>query len=221
METLQAIGKSSLTVIAIILITMSFVRKLDEYYFTLSIWRRFTVKVFLETLAVIALMLGVAWSLWQVPGFKYGWLHLFFRGGGNLQIRPLLEHSASDGLLPKVMSVLFLLALLYLIPFWAEYEERWFRSGHYKWKPIVKQSIKFGLMHCLVGVPLAVGIALIVTGLFYGFKYKKAYEANVISDDSVSVAGEALLISTTYHSMYNTILATAGLIALPFMYIAT
>jgi len=53
-----------------------------------------------------------------------------------------------------------------------------FCEGYDEWGSIIKQLIKFGLVHCFVGVPLVAGIAFIILGFFYGYKYKRAFDHN-------------------------------------------
>jgi hypothetical protein len=103
------------------------------------------------------------------------------------------------------MVPLFFVALAFVLPFLARSEERSFRKGHDEWGSIAKQSVKFGLVHCLFGVPIAAGIALIISGLFYGFKYKRAFDRNVEVMGYWQAEDEAVMVSTTHHTMYNMI----------------
>ena len=58
-----------------------------------------------------------------------------------------------------------------------------------------------------MGVSLAIAIALIFAGLFFGYKYKKAFDKNVVTKDLGEAREEAMLVSTAYHSLYNTVCA--------------
>jgi len=85
-----------------------------------------------------------------------------------------------------------------------------FRHGFIDDKKIVWQSIKFGLIHSLImGLPLSIGIAFIITGLYFGFKYRKKYY-EVYNPPGpmpkIKAEDEALLTSSAYHLVYNSII---------------
>lgn len=206
MEILLTIGKAVLVLLAVASVALPLISERRNYEFVWAVWRRFRVKVFFECLGVITLTIVAVVALAQVPGLKYGWINLFFNGGGNMLIKPVQEGSDSASVLVRLMVPLFFVALAFALPFLARSEERSFRKGHDEWSSIVKQSIKFGLVHCLVGIPLAAGIALIVPGLFFGFKYKRAFDRNVDTMGYGRAEDEAVMVSTTYHTMYDTIL---------------
>jgi hypothetical protein len=97
--------------------------------------------------------------------------------------------------------------LLLALPFLTKWKEDFFRRGHREWKSIARQSIKFGLAHCLAGVPLAASIALIVLGFFLGLKYKRAFD-RFMKEGELSwfeAEGEAVMASTAYHTFYNSV----------------
>ena len=208
MEILLTIGNAVLVLLAVASVALPLVSERRNYKFAWSVWRRFRIKMFFEAFGVILLTIATAVALLQVPGLKYGWLNLFFVGGGNMLIKPIMEISGSTSISIRLMVPAFFLALAFIFPFSARYEERSFRKGYDEWAPIIKQSIKFGLAHCLVGVPLAVGIALIIPGFFYGYKYKRAFDRNVETMGYSRAEDEAVVISTTYHTMYNMIVVT-------------
>lgn len=162
--------------------------------------------MFFEVLGVITLTIAVWVALWQVPGLNYGWINLFFGESGNMLIKPIQEGSESTSVLIRLMVPLFFIALAFILPFLARSEEWIFRKGHDRWGPIIKQSVKFGFVHCLVGIPLAGGFALIIPGFFFGYKYKRAFDRNVETMDYWRAEDEAVMVSTTYHTMYNMIM---------------
>jgi len=206
MEILLTIGKVLLVMLAVAGVALPLVSERRNYQFVWSVWRRFRIKMFFECLGIVTLTIATAIALWKVPGLNYGWINLFFGGeSGNMLIKPIQEGSESANILVRLMVPVFFVALAFVLPFLAQSEERSFRKGHDDWSSITKQSIKFGLVHCLVGIPLAAGIALIITGLFYGLKYKRAFDQNVNTMGCWRAEDEAVMVSTTYHTMYNLI----------------
>lgn len=115
------------------------------------------------------------------------------------------------------MTIVFLTALFVAVPFMAHVEEQLFREGVTEWRRIVPRSIAFGLVHCIVGIPLAAGLALSISGLYYGWRYKQAYAAQIAKirgvknwdqalDAFIVARTEAVLVSTTYHTLWNALL---------------
>lgn len=209
MEILLTIGKVLLVLLAVASVALPLITERHNYGFVWSVWRRFRIKMFFECLGIVTLTIAVAIALWHVPGLNYGWIGLFFGGeGGNMLVKPIMDGSESTNIMVRLMVPLFFVALAFVLPFLARSEERSFRKEYNEWDSIVKQSIKFGLVHCLVGVPLAAGIALIVPGFFYGYKYKRAFDRNTETLGYRRAEDEAVMVSTTYHTMYNMIVVT-------------
>ncbi len=206
MEILLTVSKATFVLLAVVGIAISLIEQRHNYEFIWSVWKRFRVKMFFEVLGVITLTIALTVALWQVPGFKYGWTNFFFDRSSNALIGPIFEGSQSTSILVRLMVPLFFIALMFVLPFLARDEERIFRKRHDEWGSIIKQSIKFGLVHCLVGIPLAGGFALIISGFFYGYKYKRAFDRNIEAMGYRRAENEAVMVSTTYHTMYNMIL---------------
>ena len=86
--------------------------------------------------------------------------------------------------------VVFIVLLFLNLPGMARSEEEMFREGTKSWVDGVPRSLAFGLMHCVVGVPIAVGLALMIPGLWFTREYFKG----------------GVDRSTRVHSAYNMIL---------------
>lgn len=203
METLLTIGRTVLVLIAITGVAFPLICERRNYKFVWHVWKRFSVKMFCEVLSVIVLTVTAFITLYRVPGLSSGWMNFFFVGGGNMSIRPITEGSESTYISIRLLVPIFFVALALILPFLAKAEEEIFRKGHDEWGSIVKQSIKFGLAHCIVGVPLGVGIALVLPGLFFGYKYKRARDRNAETLGDARALDEAVMVSTAYHTMYN------------------
>lgn len=206
MEILVVVGKVLLIAFAVVNVALPLVMERRNYGFVWQTWRRFRVGMFLQCFGVLLLVVivGVTLSMY-VPGLKYGWLNLFVGGGGNVLLAPVTEGMRSDNQLIRLLPPLFFAAFMFIIPFLAKAEEEMFRKGHENWGRIVWQSVKFGFAHCFVGVPLAFGIALIITGLFYAYHYKRTVDRYEPSLGYFRAQEKALEASTIYHSMCNTI----------------
>lgn len=199
--------------------------------FIFSIWKRFRFGMLLEVLLLIILAIASAYTLVNIPFLKYGWFNLFFGDTGSLLGLPVTEGMSSSNLLLRLVMFFYFLLFILAIPFLARIEENIFRRGCITFKEISWQSVKFGLMHLVLGIPLAAAIALIGVGFFYAYKYKKAFnqtlkrmgwtqteEGGVLAPDKIvhdyllielgwtKAEEEGVLASTTYHSFMNTIL---------------
>lgn len=186
--------------------------------FTLDIWKKFRIKMFFEIIGLIIITIAVFEFLYLfVPYLKYGWLNLFIKGGGTIAITPVIEESKSPNFIIRIIPPVFLFIFLLAIPSLAKLEEEKYRKGFIKWKDIYVQSVKFGLAHLLMGVPLAAAFALIISGLFYGHKYRNAFISSISTysakadkcpffEAKMMSENKAVSISTTYHALYNSIL---------------
>jgi len=212
-DFLLTAGKILFFIFIIVNIALILKRERGNFSFAKQVWQQFRFGMFVQCflLLVLTVVVGVLLSVY-VPGLKYGWLHLFVSGGGNVLITPVTDASSSDYLLLRLVPIAFFLTLLVAVPFLARAEEKMFREGYTEWKNIWWQSIKFGLIHCVVGIPISFGIALIVPGLFFAHHYKKAFENKIDTLGYPRAQHEAVIVSTTYHSMYNSIALTIGFV---------
>src|SRR5690606_8906721 len=141
---------------AVTSVALPLISERRNYQFVWSVWRRFRITMFLECLGVVILTIVAVVILAQMPNLKYGWISLFFGGeSGNMLVKPIVEGTESTSISIRMMVPLFFVALAFVLPFLAQSEEKSFRQGYDDWGSIVKQSIKFGLVHCIVGVPVA------------------------------------------------------------------
>lgn len=199
--------KTLIAAVTVLLMAKMFYDERRNLKFAPTIWSRFKVSMFFEVSGVFLLVLASIYFLKnQHPVLRFGWMEMFGAGTGNMSVAPFAEAAGSSNYFVRVLAFIFMMVLLAYLPFIAHLEEKWFRNGHYRWSGIIAQSIWFGLIHCLVGVSLGVGIVIIGVGLFLACKYRKTYLREIEIHGCKSHARkEALLVSTTYHTFYNTI----------------
>jgi len=130
-----------------------------------------------------------------VPGLRWGW---WSELGGTGS--PVLGSTGStagtvwEWLLPLGFVVLLLPAL----PLFAHAEERMFRTGAERWSPARRAltTIRFGLVHAIVGIPIGAALALSIGGAWFMSTYLRAYRLT-------GSAHDATLESTAAHTAYN------------------
>lgn len=172
------------------------------------------------------------------PILRLGWSDLVFGQPGNVMFQPFnlikeaapapspmpdLPASPMPGLespppVPAGVSpfnwatlliLLFWLALLLGIPFWARLEERLFRRGANTWRQIGIRSTWFGLAHLLAGIPLIGGVVLILPGFLFACRYKYVRDRHLRQTGNAFQSEEAgVRASTADHAVYNAILIT-------------
>ncbi len=181
------------------------------------------------------------------PLLRLGWSDLVFGRPGNVMFQPfnLIKDAAPSpppipdlplapmpGLespppLPAAPShfnwatlliLLFWLALLLGIPFWARLEERLFRRGANTWRQIGVRSTWFGLAHLLAGIPLIGGVVLILPGFLFACRYKYVRDRHLRQTGNAFQSEEAgVRASTADHAVYNAILITLAAAVLIFL----
>ncbi len=167
--------------------------------------------MFIESIVVIILVVTTSIGLkLLIPPLSWGWFQLLPIEGTTYLDSPINSATESDGKL-GLYTILFLIAMVWLaMPLLVRFEEKIFRHGHVKNKAIFWQSVKFGFIHPLVmGLPLSVGFALIIPGLYLGMKYRKKYY-EVYSPPGPMPKNfalyQALLTSSACHLVYNSVI---------------
>jgi len=151
----------------------------------------------LQNIIVIILVVSACAGLMAIhPIFKWSWFCLFSSKeeesevvGTNIAVIPTQV---------KWFGIFFAIILFLNIPYLAQLEEGIFREGTGNWKEGIVWSIYFGMLHCYVGVPLGVGLALSVGGLWFTHQY--------------FIGGTEL--STLHHTTYNLIIVSLLLVGL-------
>jgi hypothetical protein len=162
---------------------------------------------FLRAGPVLVGVLAVATPLLAVPGLDFGWWTAI-GGEGNPAVGVGRE-SATPGVLQTLIPVVFMTLLIIGLPLLVEGEEWVFRRGaeHRSRAANARRSVLFGLVHAVVGIPIAVALALSVGGFYFTWAYLRAWRQTGSEE-------AALAESTRSHLAYNLSIAAIVILAL-------
>lgn len=159
---------------------------------TLNRWRWLLAIPVVLALIFVTVSVGTVLYSYGGPFLQFSWLQLLARpeekatAGKNL---------VTVGFQIPIFVWIFLPLLAINIPRLAKREERAFRQDTRGVPLAIVRSLKFGLWHCIVGVPVAYGFALAIPGLWFAYQYSKG----------------GVRLATAWHSIYNwVILAIAA-----------
>ena len=155
------------------------------------------VFVTIGTLASIGLPKFMTWS----------WISMLGDGGSNTPSGNIMAAPFKSGSVLVITGFWFLLTLA--LPYLAKGEEEGFRSLVFGTKKRIITSIKFGLVHMIVGVPLFVALILAFAGYIFSIFYVKAFN-KAAKVDPYSADKVAILASTSVHAKYNFLIITIG-----------
>jgi hypothetical protein len=150
--------------------------------------------------------IGVLASIGMPKFMTWSWISMLGDGAnapsGNIMAAPF-----KSGSVLVIAGFWFLLSLA--LPYLAKGEEEAFRSMVFGTKKRIITSIKFGLVHMIVGVPLFVALILAVVGYIFSIFYVKAFNKAAKVDPN-SADKVAVLASTSVHAKYNFLIITLG-----------
>jgi hypothetical protein len=149
---------------------------------------------------------GILASVGLPKFMTWSWISMLGDGAdapsGNIMAAPF-----KSGSVLVITGFLFLLSLA--LPYLAKGEEQAFRSLVFGTKKRIITSIKFGLVHMIVGVPLFIALILAVVGYIFSIFYVKAFN-KAAKVDPYSADKVAILASTSVHAKYNFLIITLG-----------
>src|SRR5688572_32417349 len=97
MDTSLTTGKILFAIIAYGSIVYELYSNRHRMDFVWSIWKRMRLGMVLETIVVVIFTAATTVSLISyIPFMGWGWANIFFEGGGNVLVRPLIETSYSS-----------------------------------------------------------------------------------------------------------------------------
>lgn len=158
----------------------------------------------------IACVIGSSYGLYQVSDiFHISWLNLFGMNGGNVltgggtsSTNSNASHATNTNthisLIGLLITIMIPVILLPIIPLFAYAEEFKFRTGAEErsfWGNTLK-CLQFGLMHMIVGVPLAIGLGLTFGGIAFTLTYLHRYKQ---VQDKVLATDRSAALHTTYN----------------------
>ena len=161
----------------------------------LEIVRGLRLRHFVACWPVFVLVIVTAFALLQVPGLSWGWWSAI-GGVGNPVVGSSQRTSGTP--LEWIIPLIFLTMLVPALPLFAESEERMFRLGAElrSWPSRIRRAVEFGLVHCLIGIPIGVGLALSIGGLYFTWAYLRMYR-------KTCSPAAAMAESTRAHLGYN------------------
>ena len=151
--------------------------------------------------------IGVLASVGMPKFMTWSWISMLGDGGANAPSGNIMAAPFKSGSVLVIAGFWFLLSLA--LPYLAKGEEEAFRSMVFSTKKRIITSIKFGLVHMIVGVPLFVALILAVVGYIFSIFYVKAFNKAAKVDPN-SADKVAVLASTSVHAKYNFLIITLG-----------
>jgi hypothetical protein len=173
---------------------------IDRRHRTLRLVRGLRLRHFALAVPVWLGVVTVYVVLAEIPGLDIGWWSVI-GGDGN----PAFGSTSAGGGALDWLPFVFIPVLAFALPVLVESEERTFRLGAETRTTAgnLRRALWFGLVHAVVGIPLAAALALTVGGCYLTQRYLRVWRVTQSRD-------AALAESTRAHLAYNlTILAMA------------
>ncbi len=199
-----------LTIISAVLITTSIWTSYKDFKADKSLLKNAYFKNPIDYLFAVLIAFTVFTSLafaysFNLPGFlKWSWLDLLSsdnQSGGNLIMKPF-----ASGVISFIL--LFWAIMTLALPYLAKGEEKAFRSSVFSQKKRIIESIKFGFIHMIVGVPVIAGFVLSIVGYIFSVWYIKGY-TKAFKEGKAELADEmGIDRSTSLHAKYNFVIIT-------------
>jgi hypothetical protein len=136
--------------------------------------RGLRLRHFLPAPIVLALVLGMFAALYQLPPLRWGWWTAI-GGHGNIVFGS--TDATRGSFLEWLVPVVFIALLVPALPLFVELEERRFRAGAESWSTTRRawRGVQFGLLHLIVGIPVAAALALSLGGWWFTAVYLRAH----------------------------------------------
>lgn len=163
--------------------------------------RHFLRAPFVFTLVVVAVIV-----LYAIPPLRIGWWTLI---GGTGNIITGSTDRTTGTPLEWIIPGAFIVLLAPALALFAQREEEMFRLGAENWSTgrRIRRGVEFGLVHLVMGIPIAAALALSIGGWYFTWAYLRAYR------QSGGDQRAALMESTRSHLAYNMEILSLVLVA--------
>jgi len=161
---------------------------------------------FLMVIGVITTVITLA-SIDMPKFMSWSWVSMLGSDGADAPSGNIIAAPFKSGSVLIITGFWLLLTLA--LPYLAKGEEQSFRSLVFGTKNRIITSIKFGLVHMIVGVPLFIALILAVAGYIFSIFYVKAFN-KAAKVDPYTADEVAILASTSVHAKYNFLIITLG-----------
>jgi hypothetical protein len=141
---------------------------------SVELFKGLRLRHFVPVPVVLALVIGTALLLLQIPPLQFGWWSAI--GGQGNPVFGSTERTAGTPL-EWIVPIVFIVLLTPALPLLVEREEVMFRLGAESW-PMpqrIWKAVSFGLVHAVVGIPIGVAIALSIGGGYFTLVYLRAW----------------------------------------------
>lgn len=174
----------------------------------LAILRGIRLRHVLLAPVALALVVTAYVVLYEIPPLRWGWWTAI-GGSGNPAVG--VTDSTTGTALEWIVPAVFLVMLLPALPLFAEREEHMFRLGAESWSAgrRIWRCLQFGLVHAVIGIPIAAALALSIGGGYFMAMYLRAWRRTGDTD-------AAVLESTRAHLAYNLEVLVLVVVALVF-----
>jgi hypothetical protein len=181
-------------------------RSTDARERTLVIVRGLRLHHFLLAPLAMAAVVVVASVLFQVKPLQFGWWTALGGTGNIITGSTTRTHGTA---LEWLVPAFFLTLVFPLLPLFAAREEEMFRLGaeHWTLSRRIRRGLEFGLVHLVMGIPIAVALALSVGGWYFTGAYLRGYRRT-------ASAWEAMMERTRSHLAYNLEIVTIAILVL-------
>jgi hypothetical protein len=181
-------------------------RSTDARQRTLVIARGLRLRHLLLAPLVMMGVLITAGVLYQVKPLQFGWWTALGGTGNIITGSTTRTHGTA---LEWIVPAFFLSLVFPLLPLFAAREEEMFRLGAENWSTgrRIRRGLEFGLVHLIMGIPIAVALALSVGGWYFTWAYLRGYRRT-------GSQWEAMMESTRSHLAYNLEIITIAILVL-------
>lgn len=166
---------------------------------------------FLAALVSITSVVTISLVLYTVPFLQWGWWASL---GGEGSIITASNSNATS-VWSTVLSLGVLSFVIIALPVFAWFEENVFRknSQNFSLKQLITSNVAFGLIHLIMGIPIAIALALIAAGFIFQRVYLYAYKKQAHLGERAATQ-HALEQASAVHLAHNIVVLTFAFVSI-------